>query len=102
MQNLATQEQIQQGCPLKISLQVKAPQNGHQSLESSATLIEYSATVGSVHPQEIEQASQHYTQQLSQLAMQEISNQFGLPQGGSQQSRQGQWGQPRAAQGGSR
>lgn len=99
MQSLATPEQIQNGIPMTVSLELRVPQNGQQSVEQTPVLAKYTTTYGSVLPQEIPQASQHASEQLSQLAQQEIQNQFGISSsqkrfGGSQQgSGQSQWGQ---------
>lgn len=113
MQNLASSEQVQSGCPVKISVKVQSPQNGHSSLENTPTLVEYSATIGSVQPQDLQAASQYLSQQLAQTALQTIQSQFQISQGqqfgsyqqqGQQQGQQGQqrWGQQMAAAGGSR
>lgn len=109
LQNLATPEQIQSGIPMTFSLEIRAPQNGQQSVEQTPVLAKYQVTYGSVLPQQIQEASQHASDQLSQLAQQEIQNQFSMQQQSRRSGSQSGsgWGQSqqmgeRAAAGGSR
>lgn len=113
MQSLASREQIQQqGVPVTVEVTIRAPQNGQSSLESTPILAQYKSTLNGVSPQYFQEASQHLSEQLSQLAQQEISEQFQLQQGqqttmfrrGQQQmwGSQGQGQGQQAAAGGSR
>lgn len=106
MQSLATQEQIQSGVPMTFSVEIKAPQTGQQSVENTPTLAKYQVTYGGVLPNEIPQAAQHASEQLSQLAQQEIQQQFQLSSSSSRRFGSGGssgWGQgSRVAEGGSR
>jgi hypothetical protein len=100
MRNLTTPEQIQGGCPITFSMEIRVPQNGQQTVEATPVLAKYAVTYGGVTPDQFISAAQHAAEQLSALAEEEISSQFGFSLQG-QQGRQQRWGQRGQGQPGS-